>query len=236
VQLDIGHVYTLTRRVYRLSSGTIETMTRVVDAIRQAIIRVVHVIALWLNKKTGGKLNPDAITILGFVMHAPIALLVASGDYWPLAGLLLVVFGLFDKLDGELARTQDRVTNNGGFLDAATDRLKEVLLYTAAGYWLAQTASPETAAWAVAACGVSLSVSYFKAKGEAVIASSGKRLPYPVLNKLFADGLMFFEVRIVVYIIGLISGYLLWALMLIAVLSSFTALKRLVNISRALKA
>jgi phosphatidylglycerophosphate synthase len=211
-------------------------MTKVVDVIRQAIVQVVRVFARWFNKLAGGKVSPDAVTIVGFVMHVPIALLVASGDYWLLAGLLLVVFGLFDKLDGELARLQDRVTGSGGFLDAATDRLKEVLLYTAAAYWLAQTASPATAAWAVAACGVALSVSYFKAKGEAVLATSGKRLPYPVLNKVFADGLMFFEVRILVFIIGLISGYLLWALVLIAVLSSFTALKRLLTISKALRA
>lgn len=212
-------------------------MTRLVNAIREAIIRqAVRPFAHWLNNLTKGRLSPDSVTIVGCVMHVPIALLVASGSYWLLAALLLVVFGLFDKLDGELARIQNRVTSNGGFLDASTDRLKEVVLYTAAAYWLGLGDHPETAAWAAAACGVSLSVSYFKAKGEAVIATTGKKMPYPVLNKVFADGLMFFEVRIVVFIAGLVSGYLVWALILITVLAGFTAFKRLITVSRALRA
>ena len=208
-------------------------MKAAIDVVRQAIIRVVRVLARWLNGITGGKLNPNAVTIFGLIMHLPIAVLIAA-DYWIAAGLLLIFFGLFDKLDGELARLQNRVTNNGGFLDASTDRMKEVILYSAVAYWLALSETPALAAWAVAACGASLCVSYVKAKGEAVIAASGKKLPYPVLNKLFADGLLPFELRIVLLIIGLLTGYLVWAVAVIAVLSAYTALERMANISKAL--
>lgn len=211
-------------------------MARLVDTIRRAFIWAVRHFARWLNRVTAGRLKPDAVTITGLLLHVPVALLVADGRYWVLAGVLLTFVGLMDKLDGELARLQKQVTNNGGFLDATTDRLKEVLLYTAAVYWLAQGADPAMAAWAAAACGVSLSVSYIKAKGEAVIATTGRKLSYTTLNKLFADGLMSFEVRIFVFIVGLVSGYLLWGLVLITVLAGLTALKRLVNVSKALRA
>lgn len=215
--------------------GTIVVMAKVIDKIRQAVRRVVRVIARGLNKATGGQLRPNTVTIFGLLMHLPIAFLIVA-DYWVAAGLLLIFFGLFDALDGELARLQDRVTNNGGFLDASTDRMKEVILYTAAAYWLALGDNPAYAAWAVAACGASICVSYVKAKGEAVIAASGKKLPYPVLNKLFADGLLPFEVRMALLAAGLLSGYLVWAIAIIAVLSTYTALQRMTIISKALKA
>src|SRR5690242_757005 len=104
------------------------TMKRGIDAIRQLIRRIVRVIAKALNSLTGGKLSPNMVTIFGLLMHIPIALLIVA-DYWVAAGVFLVIFGLLDTLDGELAREQDCVTNNGGFLDASTDRMKEVILY-----------------------------------------------------------------------------------------------------------
>lgn len=202
--------------------------------IRQALRRGVRVVAVGLNRFTKGSLHPNTVTIFGLVMHLPIAYLIVV-DQWILAGILLVFFGLFDTLDGELARVQDRVTNNGGFLDASTDRMKEVILYTAVAYWLALSPSPVHAAWAVAACGASICVSYVKAKGEAVIAASGKKLGYAVLNKLFADGLLPFELRMVLLIVGLLSGYLVWIVAAIAVLSAYTAVQRMNQIGRALR-
>ncbi|HEY5805755.1 MAG TPA: CDP-alcohol phosphatidyltransferase family protein [Candidatus Saccharimonadales bacterium] len=208
-------------------------MKRAIDAIRQAVRRFMRAVARGLDKATGGKLHPNAVTMFGLVMHVPIALLIVA-DYWIVAGILLIIFGLFDTLDGELARLQDRVTNNGGFLDASTDRMKEVLLYTGVAYSLALSDNPVHATWAVAACGASICVSYVKAKGEAVIAASGKKLPYPVLNKLFADGLLPFEIRMALLVAGLLSGYLVWIVTAIAVLSAYTALQRLARISKAL--
>lgn len=202
--------------------------------VRQAIRRGVRVVAVGLNRLTKGTLHPNTVTIFGLVMHLPIAYLIVV-DQWIAAGILLVFFGLLDTLDGELARLQNRVTNNGGFLDASTDRMKEVILYTAVAYWLALSPSPAHAAWAVAACGASICVSYVKAKGEAVIAASGKRLGYTVLNKLFADGLLPFELRMVLLIVGLLSGYLVWIVAAIAVLSAFTAVQRMSQIGRALR-
>lgn len=208
-------------------------MKRAIEVIRQWFRRVIRVLARWLNKLTGGKLHPNTVTIFGLAMHIPIVFLIIA-DYWVAAGILLFFFGLFDTLDGELAREQDRVTNNGGFLDASTDRMKEVILYTGVAYWYALSDNPALAAWAVAACGASICVSYVKAKGEAVIAASGKKFSYPVLNKLFADGLLPFEIRMFLLIVGLLSGYLIWIVAVIAVLSSYTAVQRMANIGRAL--
>ena len=208
-------------------------MMRFIDAIRQAVRRLMRAVARGLNKATGGKLHPDTVTLAGLAMHVPIALLIASG-HWVWAAILLVIFGLFDTLDGDLARLQNRVTNGGGFLDATTDRMKEVLLYTGVAYAFAAGNHPTYAVWAAAACGASICVSYVRAKGETIFATEDKKKSYTDLNKLFRDGLAPFEVRMFLLIVGLLTGRLVIAVAVIAVLASFAALQRLLDIRKAL--
>src|ERR1700712_190246 len=99
-------------------------MKHVVDSIKLAVRKFMREIAKLLNHISGGRVTPNGVTWFGFAMHIPIALLIAT-DHLVWGGVLLIVFGLFDTLDGELARLQNRVTSNGGFLDASTDRFKE---------------------------------------------------------------------------------------------------------------
>jgi CDP-diacylglycerol--glycerol-3-phosphate 3-phosphatidyltransferase len=206
-----------------------------IDAIRKRVRAIMHAIARWLNAMTGGRVHPDAVTIVGFLMHIPIALLIGLRGYNVLAALLLVIFGLFDTLDGELARLQGRESNRGGLLDASTDRMKEVLLYSGVAYALVFGDHPVAAVWATGACGASLCVSYIKAKGEAIVASlSSKATSYAKLNHMFKDGLLTFEVRMFVLIVGLLASQLMWAVIGITLLASYTALQRLARISKAL--
>ena len=191
-------------------------------------------IAGLVNKISGGKITPNGITWFGFFMHIPIAYFIATGNLI-IAGVGLIIFGLFDTLDGELARLQKSVSNVGGFLDASTDRLKEVLLYSGVAYYLATTDNPKYAAIAVLACGASLSVSYVKAKGEAIVASSTKKIPYTKLNRMFSNGFFTFEIRMAVLALGLLSGKVLWAIAIIAVFSIITVFQRIYNIAKVIK-
>ena len=90
--------------------------------IKSSVRGVVEKIAVVLNRVTGGKLTPNHVTWLALFLHLPIAWLIAS-NYLISAGFLVFIIGLFDTLDGSLARLQGRVSNVGGFLDAVTDRL-----------------------------------------------------------------------------------------------------------------
>ncbi len=193
-------------------------------------------IARALNYVSGGRITPNAITWFGFIMHVPIAYLIATGHPWR-AGALLVVFGLFDTLDGELARLQGRVSDFGGLLDATTDRLKEVLLYSGIAYFFVNYGTLDWrkyAAVAVAACGASICVSFVKSKGETIVASQKKKLSYAELNKLFGGGFFPFEVRMAVLVLGLAFGYLPQAVIAIAVGSTLTVFQRLYRISKAI--
>lgn len=208
-------------------------MANVLNTIRSRSRAAARVVAKRLDRLSGGRLTPAMVTWFGFAMHIPIALLIAT-DHWLWAAGLLIFFGLFDVLDGGLATVQGTSSTRGMLLDASTDRMKEALLYTGAGYSLALSDQPATAAWAAAACGASICVSYVKAKGEAAVASGTNKIPHAVLNKMFADGLVTFEIRMALLVAGLIFGHLLAVVSLIAVLATYTAFQRLLTISRQL--
>ena len=201
----------------------------ILDPIRSSVRAVMHNIAKGLNAATGGNLSPNAVTITGLLAHIPIALAIADQKF-VLASVLLVIFGLFDALDGELARLQKRASASGMLLDASTDRMKEIILYIGISYYLIADGQQFAAVWAVAACGFSVLVSYVKAKGETAIAKSN--LSTHEINYLFQDGLMNFEARMTVLIVGLLSGHVATAVIVVAIGAFLNAIKRLVNISQ----
>jgi len=208
-------------------------MTNVLTSIRTQARAGARVVARKLDRWSSGRLTPAMVTWFGFLMHVPIAYLIATEhNLW--AAAFLVFFGLFDILDGGLAAVQERTSPQGMLLDASTDRMKEVLLYTGAAFALISSGHPKTAVWAVVACGASICVSYVKAKGEAAVASGKKQIPHTVLNRMFGDGLVTFEIRMAILTAGLIFDQLYPAVLVIAVAASFTAFQRLYLISKAL--
>ncbi len=190
-------------------------------------------IAPVVNRATGGKLHPDAVTVGSFLMHIPIAWLIATQhNYW--AALFLVIFGAMDALDGALARLQKRESARGMLLDSATDRMKEVLLYSGAAYAIiASTGRPYLAVWAVAACGCSLLTSYMNAIGDAAMARFSVKKH--AINKAFRGGLFPFQVRMLVLFVGLLSNRVPLAIIVIAIGAAYTALSRLFLIIGQLK-
>lgn len=210
-------------------------INRFLDACRDAVRWVMQHIAVFLNKLTGGRLTPNTVTIIGLFAHIPIAWLIATAH--PLkAAALLVIFGLFDSLDGTLARLQKRASNGGMLLDASTDRMKEAMLYTGVAAYFVNFSNPTYAIWAAAACGASLCVSYVKAKGETAVAKSSSLLSASEINRLFQDGFLRFEIRMALLVIGLLTGYLQYAIVAIAIFSAITATGRLIRIMRHLDA
>jgi CDP-diacylglycerol--glycerol-3-phosphate 3-phosphatidyltransferase len=201
------------------------------DPTRNLVRLVLRQFAKFLNGISKGKLTPNMVTITGLLAHIPIAWLIAA-QHNIIAAILLIFFGLFDTLDGELSRLQKTESTKGMLLDAVTDRYKEVILYTGVGYSFVSQGHPYLAVWAIVACGASLSVSYVKAKGESAYLSMGNKIDK--VNNLFKDGLMRFEIRMVILILGLLTNRLSIAIIFIAVMSSYTAIKRLITVSNKL--
>lgn len=212
-------------------------VNNLLDAVKNAVKGYMRRIAKVLNQATGGKLSPNTITIIGLVAHVPIAWLIATGHPIWAAGLL-VFFGLFDALDGELARIQKSQSSVGMMLDSTTDRMKEIILYigityfVVIGMWVPEDAA-YVAALVVAAIGGSVLTSYINAWGEAVMSAHTSRKKQEV-NQTFRGGLARFEVRIFLIAFGLATGWLVPVISVIAVLVWWTAFERLISVIRRL--
>lgn len=206
-------------------------MSVILNPIRSTVRQFMARVARALNRVTDGRLHPNVVTLVGLIAHLYIAYLIAGGSLI-LAGVLLVIFGLFDALDGALAREQGRTSKTGMLLDSVTDRLKEVALYAGIGYYLIISADIFYAVWATIACGISIIVSYVNAWGEVVVKD--KKATNHVTNRAFRTGFMTFEVRMFTLVVGLLSGYVKEAVVVVAIFAFITAVERFYLITKKL--
>lgn len=165
-------------------------------------------VAAWLYKITNGKLTANTVTWVSVLMHIPIAVLIGMGEFW-WAVPLLIIFGLFDAVDGALARLSGTANTAGMVLDSFTDRLKETFMHAGVAWFLASSDTPQLAVIPLVALGFSLATNFLKAKAEVAysVLHDGS-IDQHTLNKKFSDGALSFEVRTAVFILGLPLGYL----------------------------
>lgn len=190
-------------------------------------------IARGLNSLSGARLTPNVVTLASLAGHVPIAWLISQG-YLDYGAIGLIIFGLFDTLDGELARLQERASATGMLLDSSTDRMKEVLLYAGIVAFLLDMGSETAIIAAVGALGASLITSYLNAWGEVVMATVPRKLGHQV-NKALRTGILGFEVRMTLLVIGLITNQLEIIIYIILALAVLTVVQRLLNIISRLK-
>jgi CDP-diacylglycerol--glycerol-3-phosphate 3-phosphatidyltransferase len=166
------------------------------------------------------RLTPDAISWFGFVLALVAAALIFMRH--PLAGgILVLVAGFFDILDGALARRLKKVTPFGGVLDSTLDRLSEAVLLLA--ILLAFGGSTLVVLLVFLTLLFSLLVSYVRARAEGAGLECGV-------------GIFTRAERVVVLALGLLlSGIayaLIIALAIIVVFSFVTFVQRLVHVWR----
>jgi CDP-diacylglycerol--glycerol-3-phosphate 3-phosphatidyltransferase len=182
----------------------------VANLVRAWSIRFIEPIARLLQH---AGLTPNAVTVLGFLLTAAVAVVVGTGQFLT-AGLLLIVTLGADALDGTLARLTGNVTRFGAFLDSTLDRWAEVLLYGALVWHYLRVNQDLPVLLAVAALAASLLVSYTRARAE----GAGLQCKEGVFTR--------FE-RLAVLIAGLIFNLVVPALWIIAVLAGLTAVQRI---------
>lgn len=111
--------------------------------------------------------TPNTITWLGFLITVGAAVLVVTGNLFA-AGFVVLFAGIFDMLDGALARITNRVTLFGSVLDSTLDRLSEaVLLLSILVIYTRGQQVAESLLVGIALFG-SLLVSYIRARVEAL--------------------------------------------------------------------
>ena len=165
-------------------------------------------------------ITPNALTVIGMLITFVAAALVALKHPFA-AGWVVLFAGLFDMLDGALARRTNKVSKFGGVLDSTLDRISEASVLIGIAVFFANRGS----VWGVAVTGITLIgsqlPSYIRSKAEN-------------LNTNGEIGLFTRPERVIILALGLllagIANVLLIALIIIAVLSFFTAGQRLVHI------
>src|SRR3954447_17794961 len=73
-------------------------------------------------------LTPNALTVLGLLLNAAVAAVIASGNL-KLGGILVLLAGGFDVLDGAVARATQQTSTFGSFLDSTLDRYSEACIF-----------------------------------------------------------------------------------------------------------
>ena len=170
-------------------------------------------IAAFLNRIG---IRPNTVTLIGLAGTVGCAVLIAFG-YMTWAGLLLLVMGPVDALDGALARMRNEASAWGAFVDSVTDRYSELVLFLGfLIYYMLHTNATGILLAYLAAAG-SVLVSYVKARADA--------------SKLDANiGLLTRVERYLVLIPGLIFNLPLAAMVIIAIFANFTALQRILRV------
>ncbi len=132
-------------------------------SIRKAIQEYITKPIVSIVAKT--PLTPNIITWIGFVITIVGGVLIVT-EHFLTAGIIVLVAGLFDMLDGALARATGKITRFGAILDSTLDRLSEaILLVTLLAVFVKYGQMTESILSAVALVG-SLLVSYIRARME----------------------------------------------------------------------
>jgi len=180
---------------------------------------IINRIVRWLALS---KIHPNVLTFLGLVINIWATWLFALGSFrW--AGVVVIGAGVFDMVDGRVARATSQVTRFGGFFDSVLDRYSDLALYMGLlVYYASINRFPYIVLTAIAMTG-SVMVSYTRARAENSI---------PKCKVGFLER----PERVVLIIIGALFLRMAPVLWVIAVLSNLTVIHRMIYTYREAKA
>lgn len=161
-------------------------------------------------------MTPNGLTVIGFLLACAAALLAAQGALTN-AGVVYLLSGPFDALDGAVARLGRHASRFGAILDSTLDRYGEAIILSGLGFHLATEGNWIGLALAFAALIGSIMVSYVRARSEGL----GIENTVGILTR--------FE-RMVVLVLSLLTTWVLPGLAIMTVLTHFTVAQRLRSI------
>jgi len=164
------------------------------------------------------KIPPNAVSIAGFLGVALAGLVLALGHIvW--GGVLLLIFGPLDAVDGLLARKTNQTSSFGAFLDSTLDRYAEIALFLGLTYYFLKQGSTLGVMLSFLTLTGSLMVSYARARAE------GLKIECKV-------GLFTRFERLLALTLGLVTGFILPVLAILALLTHYTAFQRMLHVYR----
>ena len=167
------------------------------------------------------RISPNVLTFIGLVINVAAALLFgfASADnnqglMFRWAGIVIIGAGIFDMVDGRVARATNQVTDFGAFFDSVIDRYSDVALFFGLLVYYARANRFFYVVLVAFVMVSSVMVSYTRARAESLIQKC-------------KVGFMERPERIVLVIIGALFNRMAPVLWVIAVLSLITVIHRI---------
>ena len=159
------------------------------------------------------RVKPNILTLIGLFINVFAAILFANGMFtW--AGLVVLFAGIFDMVDGEVARRTGHVTRFGAFFDSVIDRYSDMILFFGLVVWYAKLDRIFYAGLVVISLIGSIMTSYTRARAESLI---------PACKVGFLER----PERIVLMIIGALTNRMGAAMWVMAILSNWTVSQRI---------
>ncbi len=168
-------------------------------------------------------LNPNHFTTIGLLISIVSAYFFAIGKLW-LAGVLMLIAGTFDIIDGKVARATNRVTKFGALYDSTLDRYAEVMIFFGLAYHFVHSNWTSgrfdlSVLGAIAVCialGGAVMTSYVRARAEGLgLECKVGVMQRPERIVLIAFGAIFHKVALLI------------ALLIVAIFANVTAIQRL---------
>ena len=167
------------------------------------------VLKIFLDERS----NPNVFTLMGFIATLIASFLIIK-ELWLMAGLMIILSGLFDLFDGVVARNLNKVTAFGGFLDSVLDRYSDLFLLLAfLIYYLKRGNSDLVILTSFVSIGTVL-IPYARARAEAAQISC-------------SIGLMERAERTILLSVGVLLNWMEPILWILAILTHFTVLHRI---------
>jgi CDP-diacylglycerol--glycerol-3-phosphate 3-phosphatidyltransferase len=163
-------------------------------------------------------IHPNTMTLIGLAGNVLGAAFLARGDM-TIGGLLILVSGPFDALDGAMARRLGKPTKFGAFVDSVNDRWSEMLIFMGLLFYYLQLGDMLSCLLVFAATMGSVMVSYTKARAE----SLGFDCNVGILTRME---------RYLIMAPALVFNVPKIALWVVALLANFTALQRMAHVRR----
>jgi CDP-diacylglycerol---glycerol-3-phosphate 3-phosphatidyltransferase len=188
------------------------------DFLRKVFSKLLNSIAGFINSLG---IPPDTVTIVGVVGNLLAAWFIAIGNLFA-GGILVLVFGLFDAIDGSMARLKGNESKFGAFLDSVLDRYSELVIFLGLLIYSFRDADPVGSMLVFLAAAGSVLVSYIRARAQ----SLGVDTKIGILTRVE---------RYLVIVLSLLFGRPGVGMLIIAILANFTALQRIWDVKKQLK-
>ena len=165
-------------------------------------------------------LSPNFWTVVGLVIALSAAVVYGMGVEFGLiiGGILLLVSGFFDMVDGQVARVTGKTSKKGEYLDSMFDKISEVAIFL--GILVGGYAEPYVVLLAIT---LSLLVSYARAKSDLINI------------KLQGIGIGERAERLLVIAIVGIIGFMDYAVIIVIIIAGITLIQRMIFTTKNIK-